>query len=69
MVLKVGRRQVFYDPTKDFDMPQVSFFKMTDYIFQRATCILMQTGNHNKTQKTMYIKRKGDQWVQQNPSK
>lgn len=67
MVLKVGRREVFYDPTKDFDMPKVSFFKMTDYIFQRAN--LLQTGNNNKTQKPMYQKSKEDQWVQQNLSK
>lgn len=61
MVLEVGRRQVFYDPTKDFDMPKVSFFKMTDYIVQIAK--LLQTGNNNKTQKPMYLKRKEDQWV------
>lgn len=67
MVLKVGRREVFYDPTKDVDMPKVSFFKMTDYIFQRSK--LLQTGNNNKTQKPMYLKRKEDQWVQQNLSK
>lgn len=68
MVLKVGQREVFYDPTKDFDMPKVSFFKILIRFFQRAK--LMQTGNNNnKTQKAMYLKRKEDQWVQQNPSK
>lgn len=61
MVLEVGRRQVFYDPIKDFDMPKVSFFKMTDYFFQRAK--LLQIGNTNKTQKPMYLKRKEDQLV------